>query len=84
MTIFGHVLAVVSASMLHCSFAMTGEAMLTVKLSKPTLGDCSINRMLTNIERMTNNVADFWKLPYSLSVVICSLPGMVYSVLLEL
>ena len=42
MTSVGHVLAVISASLLHCSFAATGEAIMTVKLLKPILGDCSI------------------------------------------
>ena len=27
------------------------------------LGDCSINRRLTNTKRMTNDAADFWKPP---------------------
>ena len=35
MTSVGHVLAVISASLLHCSFAATGEAIMTVKLLKP-------------------------------------------------
>ena len=70
MTSFGHVLAVISASLLCCSFAVTAEAIMRVKLSKPMLGDCSINRRLTSTKRMTNDAADFWKLPKS-SVVIC-------------
>ena len=70
MTVFGHVLVVVSASLLPCSFAATGEVIMRVKLSKPMLGDCSINRRLTNTERMTNDAADFGNL-LSLSVVIC-------------
>ena len=37
--LFGHVLEVVSALLLRCSFAVTGEAITTVKLSKPMLGD---------------------------------------------
>ena len=63
MTRFSHVLAVVSASLLRCSFAATGEAIMRAKLSKPMLGDCSINRRLTNTERITNDAADFWKPP---------------------
>ena len=47
---FGHVLAVISASLLHCFLAATAEAIMTAKLSKPMLGDCSINRRLTNTE----------------------------------
>ena len=39
MTSFGHVLAALSASLLCCSFAATCEAIATVKLSKPMLGD---------------------------------------------
>ena len=70
MTSFGCVLDVISASLLCCSFAATGEVIMTAKLSKPMLGDCSINRRLINTERMTNDAADFWKLPKS-SVVIC-------------
>ena len=65
MTSFSQVSAVVSAWLLRCSFAATGEAILTAKLSKPMLGDCSINRRLTNTKRMTNDAADFWKLPKS-------------------
>ena len=65
MTSFGHVLAVVSASLLRCSFAVTGEAITRAKLLKSMLGDCSINRSLTNTERMTNVAADFWKQPRS-------------------
>ena len=65
MTSFGHVLAVISVSLLRCSFAATGEAIMTAKLSKPMLGDCSINRRLTNTERMINDAADFWKPPTS-------------------
>ena len=61
MTRFGHVLAVVSASLFRCSFAATGEAIMRAKLSKPMLGDGSINRRRTNTERMTNDAADFWK-----------------------
>ena len=34
--------------LLCCSFAVTGEAVLTAKLLKPMLADCSINRRLTN------------------------------------
>ena len=49
--------------MLPCSFAVTGEAVLTVIISKA--GDFSINRRLTNTEWMKNNAADFWKLPWS-------------------
>ena len=56
--------------LLRCSFSATGEAIMTAKFSKPMLGDCSINRRLTNTERMTNAAADFWKPPKS-SVVIC-------------
>ena len=59
MTSFDHVLAVISASLLCCSFAVTGEAIMTVKLLKPMLGDCSINRRLINTERMTNDAANF-------------------------
>ena len=65
MTRFCHVLAVVSASLLRCSFAATGEATMRAILSKPMLGDCSINRRRTNTERMTNDAADFWKPPKS-------------------
>ena len=65
MTRFCHVLAVVSASLLRCSFAATGEAIMRVKLSKPMLGNCSINRRLTNTKRMINDAADFWKPPKS-------------------
>ena len=50
MTSFGHVLAVISASLLHCSFATTGEAILTANLSKPMIDNSSINRRLTNTE----------------------------------
>ena len=56
--------------MLHCSFAATAEVIMRAKLSKPLLGDCSINRRLTNTEQMTNDAADFWKPPKP-SVVIC-------------
>ena len=42
MTSVGYVFAVISASLLHCSFAATGEAIMTVKLLEPILGDCSI------------------------------------------
>ena len=42
MTSFGRVLAVISASLLRCSFAATGEVRMTAKMSKPMLGDCSI------------------------------------------
>ena len=38
---------------------------MRAKLSKPMLGDCSINRRLTNTKRMTNGTADFWKPPKS-------------------
>ena len=65
MTRFCHVVAVVSASLLHCSFAATGEAIMRAKLSKPMLSDCSINRKRTNTERMINDAADFWKPPKS-------------------
>ena len=50
---------VISASLLRCSFAAIGEAILTAKLSKPMLGDCSINRSLTCTKQMTNDAADF-------------------------
>ena len=70
MTSFGHVLAVISASLLRCSFAATGEAIMTAKLSKPMLGECNINRRLTSTEQMTNDAADFWKPPKS-SILIC-------------
>ena len=81
MTSFGHVLAVISAPLLRCSFAATGEAIMIAKLSKPMLGDCRINRRLTSTERMTNDAADFWKLPKS-SVVICDTEIFCYLVLL--
>ena len=42
MTSFGRVLAVISASLLRCSFAATGKVIMTAKMSKPMLGDCSI------------------------------------------
>ena len=42
MTSFGHALAVISVSLLCCSFAATGEVIMTAKMSKPMLGDCSI------------------------------------------
>ena len=42
MTSFGCVLAVVSASLLRYSFAESGEVMMTAKMLKPMLGDCSI------------------------------------------
>ena len=42
MASFGHVIAVVSASLLCCFFAGTVEAIMTVKLSKAMLDDCSI------------------------------------------
>ena len=71
MTSFGHFSAVVSASLLRCSFAATGEVIARVKLLKCMLGDCSINRRWTNTERMTNDAADFWKPPKAFSVVIC-------------
>ena len=64
MTRFCRVLAV-SASLLRCSFAATGEATMRVKLSKPMLGDCSMNRRRTNTERITNDAAEFWKPPKS-------------------
>ena len=70
MTSFGHVLAVISASLLHCFFAVSTEAIMTAKLLKPMLGDCSINRRLTNTKRMTNDAADSWKPPKP-SAVIC-------------
>ena len=63
MTSFGHFLVVIYVSLLCCSFAVTGEAIMTVK---PLLGDRSINRRVTNTERMTNDAADFWKWPKSL------------------
>ena len=50
MTTFRNVLAAVSASLPCCSVAATGEAILTAKLLKPMLGDCSIKRRLTNTE----------------------------------
>ena len=62
MTCFGHDLDFISASLLRCFIAATSEVIMTAELSKPMLGDCSINRMLTNTERMTND-ADFWKPP---------------------
>ena len=65
MSRFCHVLAIVSASLLCCSFAATGEAIMRAKLSKPMLGDYSINRRRTNTEQMTNDAADFWKPPKS-------------------
>ena len=68
-TNFGHVLAAISALLLRCSFAATGETIMTAKLSKPMLGDCIINRRLTTTERITN-ATDFWKPPKS-SIVIC-------------
>ena len=40
----GHVLAVISVLLLRCSFAVTGEAIMAVRLSKPMLGDNSINK----------------------------------------
>ena len=80
MTSNGRVLAVSCASLLHCSFPVTGEVTMAVKLSKPILRDCSINRRLANTERMINDVADFWKPPKS-SVVICD-GEMFYLVLL--
>ena len=70
MTSFSHVLAVISTSLLWYFIAATAEATVTAKVSKPMLGDCSINRRLTNTERMTNDAADFWK-PAKPSVVIC-------------
>ena len=51
--------------MFRCSFAVTGEVIMTAKLLKRMLGDCSINRKVTNIQRMTNDAADFWKPPKS-------------------
>ena len=63
MTSIGH--AVFSVSLLHCSFTGTGEAIRTTKLLKPMLGNCSTNRRVTNIQRMTNDPADFWKPPKS-------------------
>ena len=70
MTSFGHVLAVISASLLRCSFAATGEAILTANLSKPMIDDnSSISRRLTNTERTTNDAADFWKPPKSFVVI---------------
>ena len=69
MTGFGHVLAVTSASLLRCFFQATAEAIMTAKLSKPMLGDCSINRRLTNTEQTTNDASDYWKPPKP-SVVI--------------
>ena len=65
MTGFAHVLVLFSASLLCCSFAVTGEVIMRVKLSKPMLGDSCINRKLTNTKRMTNDAADFWKPPKS-------------------
>ena len=44
---------------------MTGEAIMTAKLSKPLLGDHNINRRVTNTERMTNDAVHFWKRPKS-------------------
>ena len=51
MTSFGHVLAFVSYFLLLCSFAATGEAILTANVSKAMLGDFSVNRRLTNTEQ---------------------------------
>ena len=67
MTSFGHVLVVIYVLLLCSSFAVTGEAIMTAKLSKRLLGDYSINRGMTNTERMTNenDAADFWKRPKS-------------------
>ena len=42
MTSFVRVLAVISASLICCSFAATGEVVMTAKMSKPMLGDCSV------------------------------------------
>ena len=53
------VLVVIYVLLLRCTFAVTGEAIMTEKLSKLRLGDHSINRKVTNIERMTNDAADF-------------------------
>ena len=58
MTSFGHILAVISASLLRWSFAATGEAIISAKSLKPMLGDCSINTSLNNTERITNDAAD--------------------------
>ena len=56
MTTFSYVLAILYY--FCCSFSF--EALLTVKMSKSVLGDCSINRRVTNTEHMMNDVADFW------------------------
>ena len=65
MTSCGHILAVVSALLLRCSFAATSKVIMTAKLLKPMLGDCSINRRLTDTMLLTSENY------ISLSVVIC-------------
>ena len=81
MTSFGRVLAVTSASLLCCSFAATGEVIMTAKMLKPMLGNCSVTwQKADNTERMTNDAADFWKLPKSF-VEFCDTERCLFSVL---